>query len=155
MFCTGVFSSNKHQQSVQDDDPAVMYKKRTYSLSNDSVNAVLKVIQYSKAIIQYDITIITSKNKIEQKGYALNLGSEMNGGFEYESDENGKELRVIPYNSYLCSCGDQEDFEIRISLDKKRLVFMLHENFDMICSTIKLTKVKNWRTQFSCSVTCI
>jgi len=45
----------------------------------------------------------------------------MNGGFELESDESGRELRVIPYNSYLCSCGDQEDFEIRISLDKKKI----------------------------------
>lgn len=118
MSYSSLVSSNRIGQSDQDDDPAVIYKQRTYNLSNDSVKAVLKVIQYSKAIIDYDITIVTATGKIEQKGYALNRGSEMNDGIEYETDDNGKELRVIPYNSYLCSCGEQKDLEIRISEDK-------------------------------------
>jgi len=121
LCCSGVFSSNRNRQSVQDDDPAIMYKKRTYSISNDSVKAVLKVIQYSKAIIDYEITITTTNDKIEQKGYALNLGSEMNGGIEYETDDNGTELGVVAYNSYLCSCGDQKNLEIRISTDSKKV----------------------------------
>jgi len=121
MCWNGTFSSNKYSQSVQDKDPSVIWKKRTYSISNDSVNAVLNVVQYSKAIIDYEITIVTSKGKIEQKGYALCLGAEIIGGVEHESDENGKDIQVIPYNSYLCGCQDKYIFEIRIATDKKKV----------------------------------
>lgn len=114
-------TSNKNNQTALADEPAILYKKRTYSLSNDSVKAVLKVIQYSNAVIDYEISITTVKGKIEQKGYALNLSSELNGGVEYESDEKGDALQVNPYISYLCGCPAQNDLEIRISTDKKKV----------------------------------
>jgi len=113
--------SNKIIQSAINDDPAMILEKLTYSISTDSVNAILKVIQYSKDIIDYEITIVTASGKIEQKGYALSLISEINGGVEYESDEDGKVLQVIPYNSYLCGCQEKFNFEIRISTDKKKI----------------------------------
>lgn len=114
------FSSNKNSQSVQ-DDPSIMNMERTYSLSNDTVNAVLKVIQYSKGIIKYDISIVTSKSKIEQEGYALNLNSDINSGIENEQVGKDKEQRVVPYLSWLCGCGDMKDLEIRISIDKSKV----------------------------------
>lgn len=106
--------------SGQNNDPATQFKQRKYSLSNDKVRAVLKVIQYSKAIIQYEINVVTAKGKIEQKGYALNLSSEINQGIEGETDDNHKEIWVVPYQTYLCSCGNQVSLEIRISTDANK-----------------------------------
>jgi hypothetical protein len=121
LCCSGVYCSNRNSRLVQDVDPAIMPQKRSYGISTDSVKAILKVIQYSKAIIDYEITITTANGKIEQKGYALNLCSEMNSGVEYETDDNGKELQVVAYHSYLCSCGDPKNLEIRISTDGKKV----------------------------------
>lgn len=148
-LCPDLFSSNINRPKVQNEDPAVIFKKRTYSLSNDSVKAVLKVIQYSKAIIDYEITIVTANGKIEQKGYALNLSSELNNGVEFEADENGKEITVVAYNSYLCNCGNQKDLEIRISTDQQKVGIVTSESLrsELFKSKLKNGKKSEYKVQ--------
>lgn len=72
-------------------------------------------------MIEYDITIVTPTRKLEQKGYAIYCDSEMYGTIEYETDDKGQTLGVIPYNTRLCSCNDRNLFEIRVSVDKKKV----------------------------------
>lgn len=121
LCCSSIFAQDS-KNPLSSEERFVDYVKRTYTLSQDSIDATLNIFIYSKTVIEYNLCIISPYKKIEQKGYALNLAdSSLEGGFEYELDEYGKELRVIPYQSWHCSCEQEFDLEIRIALDESKV----------------------------------
>lgn len=121
LCCPSLFAQNS-KNPVSSEGQFADYVKRTYTLFQDSVDATLNIYIYSKTVIEYNLRIVSPYKRIEQKGYALNLADpSLEGGFEYESDEYGKELRVIPYQSWHCSCEQEFDLEIRIAIDGSKV----------------------------------